>query len=85
MELQQDSTNFVSVITSYSIHYTKLYDSDFTKFRIMQDLEEILDKGLYKEDSQLGKKPTQTIKKITSDYNKLREQSLREIQKLQKR
>jgi len=79
-----ESVEFLMEPTHQIIVNNDIY-SDFTKFKIKQDLEEILDKGLYKEDSELGKKPTAMIKKITSDYSKLRDKSLREIQKLQKR
>lgn len=79
-----ESVEFLTEPINQIIINNAIY-SDFTKFRIMESLEEILDKGLYKKDSDLGKKPTQMIKKITSDYCKLRDESLREIQKLQKR
>lgn len=79
-----ESVEFLMEPTNQIIVNNAIY-SDFTKFKIMESLEEILDKGLYKEDSQLGKKPTVMIKKITNDYCKLRDESLREIQKLQKR
>jgi len=79
-----ESVDFLTVPTNQVIINNAIY-SDFTRFKIMQSLEEILDKGLYKKDSQLGEKPTAMVKKITSDYCKLRDESLREIQKLQKR
>lgn len=78
-----ESVEFLMKPTNQIIVNNAIY-SDFTKFKIRQELEEIMDKGLYKKDSQLGKKPTAMIKEITSDYCKLRDKTLKEIQKLEK-
>ena len=53
--------------------------SDFIKYEIINALEEILDKGLYNKDSELGMKPKVKIKEITGRYMALRDRILKEI------
>lgn len=79
-----DSVKFLSSNPNQVIINKAIY-SDFTKFKIMQSLEQIVDKGLYKKDSEFGNKPTVMIKKITTGYIKLRDESLRELDKSKKR
>ncbi len=79
-----ESVKFLSSNPNQVIINKAIY-SDFTKFKIMHNLEEILDKGLYKKDSEFGKKPAVMIKKITTGYIKLRDETLRELDKSKKR
>lgn len=51
--------------------------NDFTKYDIMNDLEQIIEKGLCLESSELYKNPTETIKRIVLDYHNTREKTLR--------
>lgn len=53
--------------------------SDFTKFRITEVLESIIDKGLYKKESEFGKNPSQVIKRVNTNYIKLRDETLHSI------
>lgn len=51
--------------------------NDFTKYDIMNDLEQIVEKGLCLETSELYKNPTATIKKTVLDYQNTRQKTLR--------
>jgi len=53
--------------------------SDFIKYQIIDALEEILDKGLYNEESEFGRNPKVKIKQITGRYMYLRDKVLRSI------
>lgn len=76
-----EGTSFLTEPVNQIIINKDIY-SNFTKFKIMEQLEKILDSGLYNKDSDFGKKPTAMIKKITSNYISLRNQSLRQLEKL---
>lgn len=78
-----DSVSFLGEGTRNVIINEEIYSS-FTKYTIMQELEEILDKGLYKPDSELGKHPKVMVKKITDDYSRLRDKALFELEKFEK-
>ena len=78
-----DSVSFLGDGTRNIIVNEEIYSS-FTKYTIMQELEEILDKGLYKPDSELGKHPKVMVKKITDDYSRLRDNALFELEKFEK-
>lgn len=58
----------------------ELYSS-FTKYKIKEEFDEILDKKLYKGDSEFGKNHKVLIKKITDDYLKLRDKVLFTLEK----
>jgi len=64
----------ISFITSNTLKYkyklSPFLESDFTKYKIMEALEQIIDNGLYVKNSELGKKPSETIKKVVLDYEK---------------
>lgn len=79
-----ETVDFLSLPANQTIVNTAIY-SDFTRFKIAEILEEILDKGLYKKDSDLGKKPSYVIKKVTNDYIDLRDEALRKLEKSKKR
>lgn len=78
-----DSVSFLGEEPRNIIVNEEIYSS-FTKYTIMQELEEILDKGLYKPDSELGKNPKVIVKKITDDYSRLRDKTLFELEKIEK-
>ena len=55
---------------NYKVELTKSIESDFTKYKIIECLETIIDDGLYLEDSELGKSPSKKIKEVVVDYEK---------------
>lgn len=61
-----------------------LFD-DFHKYAIMNDLERILDEGLYSPTSQLATNPKETTKEILTSYQEKREQVLRLVDKSYRR
>lgn len=68
------NANFLLQNGSYQIN-PYIYN-DFTKYDIMNDLEQIVDKGLCLESSELYKNPSGTIKKIVLDYQNTRQKTL---------
>lgn len=78
-----DSVSFLGDGIRNVIINEEIYSS-FTKYTIMQELEEILDKGLYKPNSELGKNSKVIVKKITEDYSRLRDKTLFELEKFEK-
>lgn len=71
----------ISFLNSTDVQYTINSDiySDFIKYEIIGQLEEILDKGLYNKDSDFGKNPKAKIKEITGRYMTLRDNVLKDI------
>ena len=78
-----DSVSFLGDGIRNVIINEEIYSS-FTKYTIMQELEEILDKGLYKPNSELEKNTKVIVKKITEDYSRLRDKTLFELEKFEK-
>ena len=74
----KENINFIlGDASSYSIELNPALESDFTKYKIMNCLESIIDQGLYLPGSSLDTEPTQTIKNVVEDYEKRKQKTLR--------
>lgn len=70
-----NNANFIVSNVNYQIN-AQIYN-DFFKYDIMNDLENIVDKGLCLSTSKLYKNPSSTIKGVISGYQERREKTLR--------
>ena len=61
---------------NYKFQLSPSIQSDFTKYQIINCLEEILENGTYIKESELGQNPTKTIRKIIDDYERGKEKVL---------
>lgn len=57
-------------IDNYQFKLNPDLESDFTKYKIMNILEVIMEKELYIKNSTLGKYPSKTIKKVVNEYER---------------
>lgn len=73
---RKDNVTFLEDINRQQTFLNPLVESDFTKYKIMETLEQIIDKGLCTEKSELFHHPTKTIKEITTTYEKNRKKIL---------
>lgn len=70
---QKDNISFItSNLSKYRYRLNPHLESDFTKYKIVEAIEQIIEKDLYVKESELGKNPTKVIKKVVSDYEKNR-------------
>jgi hypothetical protein len=60
----------------YNFELNPSLESDFTKYKIMDLLERIIENELYSQESELGKNPILTTKKIIEEYGKKKEKIL---------
>lgn len=73
---RKDNVTFLENHTRQQTLLNPLVESDFTKYKIMEALETILDRELCLERSELYQHPTKTIKQITSTYESNRQKIL---------
>ena len=60
----------------YSFELSPKLESNFTKYEIMNSIEQILKNGTYSQESELANNPTKTIKKVVEDYERGKEKIL---------
>jgi len=65
----------------YNVKINSLIFNDFVKYEIVNLLEQIVEKGLCNENSELYKEPTKTIKSTVNDYLNTREKTLKLVDK----
>ena len=61
---------------NYKFNLSEPIQSDFTKYQIINCLEEILEKGTFSEESELGINPNKTIRTVVDDYERGKEKVL---------
>ena len=66
---RKDNIDFIIKNTdNYKFKLTPSINNNFTKYDIMNCLEEIIEKGIYIEESELGTNPNKVIKEVVDDY-----------------
>ena len=66
---QKENISFLlEQIDNYQFKLNPDLESDFTKYKIMNILEVIMEKELYMKNSTLGKYPSKTIKEVVNEY-----------------
>lgn len=74
---KKDNLNFIIEKTNqYHIDLNQNLESSFTKYKIRQALESILEKGMTSPESELQTVPEEVIKKTIEDYEKRKEKIL---------
>ena len=63
-------------LSHYNFELNDSLESDFTRYKIRNCLETILEKGIYCPASELGEHPKETIKRVTEEYRRGREKVL---------
>ena len=61
---------------SYSYKLSPRLESELTKYKIMDSLDRILEKGTYSKKSELGENPKGTIRKVVEEYERGKEKVL---------
>lgn len=61
---------------SYSYKLSPRLESELTKYKIMDSLDRILEKGTYSKASELGENPKETIRKVVEEYERGKEKVL---------
>ncbi len=73
----KDNISFIfSNPAYYRFELSPKLESDFTKYDIMESLEQICENGTYSPTSSLGENPSKTIKQVVEDYEQGREKVL---------
>ncbi len=75
---QKENMNFLLMNSAnYNYELNPSVESTFTKYKIMEALEKILEEGTYNPEGELGKHPTETIKRVVEDYEANKSKVLR--------
>ena len=77
IKLMKENIEFIlNSYDYYSFELSPKLESNFTKYEIMNSIEQILKNGTYSQESELANNPTKTIKKVVEDYERGKEKIL---------